>query len=43
VLAALIGLLIAIVITIALIRLYGHRVGRSMRIVAAAPAKPSSR
>jgi hypothetical protein len=43
VLAALIGLLIAIVITIALIALYRHRVGRSMRIGAGAPAKPSSR
>ena len=39
VLAALIGLLIAIVITIALIGLYRYRVGRSMRIGAGAPAK----
>jgi hypothetical protein len=40
VLAALIGLLLAIVITIALIGLYRHRVGHSMRIGAGAPAKP---
>jgi hypothetical protein len=43
VLSALIGLLIAIVVTIALIALYRDRVGRSMRIGAGTPAKPSSR
>ena len=43
VLSALIGLLIAIVVTIALIALYRYRVGRSMRIGAGTPAKPSSR